>query len=46
MGEFCSCDEYFLTKMERYAEFGIDLNLFDYTIVFGKRTLTPLEKIF
>jgi len=30
MGEFCSCDEYCLTKMEMYAEFGIDLNLFDY----------------
>jgi CRISPR/Cas system-associated protein Cas10 (large subunit of type III CRISPR-Cas system) len=41
MGEFCSCNEYCLTKMERYAEFGIDLNLFDYTIVFGKRTLIP-----
>ena len=46
MGDFCSCNEYCLTPMAQYAEFGIDLTLFDYKIVFGKRTLTPLEKIF
>ena len=46
MGEFCSCNEHYLTKTERYIEFGLDLKLFDYTIIGGQRTLTPLEKIF